>query len=111
MKIGYVRVSSADQNEDRQLEALEKQGVDRVFIDKRSGKDLRRPQLQDMLSFCREGDIIITESISRIARSVSDLLHIMDILKDKDVVFGSGENRQIASGDNNQFWVRRKSPQ
>jgi DNA invertase Pin-like site-specific DNA recombinase len=91
MKIGYVRVSTEEQNEARQVEALKAQGVEDEYIytDKISGKNTERPQLQEMLSFCRRGDTVITESISRIARNTRDLLSIVDDLTQKKVEFVS----------------------
>ncbi len=74
MSIGYVRVSSYDQNPVRQLEHLE---VDRVFTDKASGKDSERPQLQALLSYAREGDTIVIHSMDRLARNVDDLRRIV----------------------------------
>lgn len=85
MKIGYVRVSSKDQNEDRQVKALKEQGVEKLFTEKVSGKDLNRPKLKDMLEFCREGDTIYIESISRLARNTKDFLQIVEFLKDKEI--------------------------
>jgi DNA invertase Pin-like site-specific DNA recombinase len=73
-RIGYVRVSSYDQNPDRQLEHL---NADRVFTDKASGKDTERPQLQALLEYAREGDIIIVHSMDRLARNVDDLRRIV----------------------------------
>jgi DNA invertase Pin-like site-specific DNA recombinase len=73
-RIGYVRVSSYDQNPVRQLEHLE---VDRVFTDKASGKDSERPQLQALLSYAREGDTIVIHSMDRLARNVDDLRRIV----------------------------------
>ena len=87
MKIGYIRVSTEEQNEARQVEALTAAGVEKFFQEKRSGKNADRPQLQAMLDFCREGDTIITESISRIARNTKDLLNIIDQLQTKNVEF------------------------
>lgn len=89
MLIGYVRVSTAEQNEARQLVSLEERKVDKVFIDKKSGKNTDREALKDMLNFVREGDTVITESISRIARSTKDLLNIIDTLTQKQVEFVS----------------------
>ena len=89
MLIGYVRVSTAEQNEARQLVSLEERKVDKVFIDKKSGKNTDREALKDMLNFVREGDTVITESISRIARSTKDLLNIIDTLTQKKVEFVS----------------------
>lgn len=73
-RIGYVRVSSTDQNAERQLEHLD---VDRVFTDKASGKDVERPQLQALLSYAREGDTIVVHSMDRLARNVDDLRRIV----------------------------------
>jgi len=73
-RIGYVRVSSYDQNADRQLEG---QKLDRVFTDKVSGKDTQRPQLQALLAYAREGDTIVVHSMDRLARNVDDLRRIV----------------------------------
>lgn len=91
MLLGYVRVSTIEQNEARQRVALLGKGVDEdnLFIDKQSGKNTDREQLKSLLSFCRKGDIVITESISRIARNTKDLLSIIDALKEKKVDFVS----------------------
>lgn len=69
-RIGYVRVSSFDQNPDRQLEHAQ---VDRVFTDKASGKDTQRPQLEALLGFVREGDTIVVHSMDRLARNLDNL--------------------------------------
>ena len=87
MKIGYVRCSSATQNPERQEVLMERLGVDKVYIDMCSGKNMQRPQLQAMLDFMREGDTIIVESFSRLARSTKDLLEITDIMTAKGVEF------------------------
>ena len=73
-RIGYVRVSSFDQNADRQLEQLE---VDRVFVEKASGKDTHRPQLQALLDYAREGDTIVVHSMDRLARNLDDLRRLV----------------------------------
>ncbi len=73
-RIGYVRVSSVDQNADRQLEHL---NADRIFTDKASGKDVERPQLQALLSYAREGDTVVVHSMDRLARNVDDLRRIV----------------------------------
>lgn len=89
MRIGYVRVSTEEQNEARQLEAMKAQNVEKIYQEKKSGKNADREQLQAMLTFCREGDTVITESISRIARNTRDLLTIIDKLTEKKVGFVS----------------------
>ncbi|AIN82802.1 recombinase family protein [Corynebacterium sp. ATCC 6931] len=70
LRIGYKRVSTVDQNTDRQLEGVE---LDRVFEDKASGKDTNRPELQAAISFCREGDTLVVHSMDRLARNLEDL--------------------------------------
>ena len=91
MLIGYVRVSTKEQNEARQVEALKAKGVDQLFVDKASGKNTDRPALKDLLAYVRssdkERDVVITESISRIARSTKDLLSIIETLQSKNVGF------------------------
>lgn len=87
MKVGYVRVSTEEQNEARQEVIMDQLGVERVFIDKISGKSTNRPALQEMISFVRKDDIVIVESYSRLARSTTDLLKIVDDLNEKGVDF------------------------
>ena len=72
--VGYIRVSSEDQNTDRQLEGLD---LDKTFTDKISGKDTNRPQLQRLLEFVREGDHVVIHSMDRLARNVDDLRKIV----------------------------------
>lgn len=85
MNIAYVRVSSADQNEARQVEALQGKNIDKWYKEKVSGKDMNRPQLQTMLEFAREGDTIYIHDFSRLARSTEDLLEIVTVLQNKGV--------------------------
>lgn len=85
MRIAYVRVSTIEQNEARQIEALEKYGIEKWFTEKVSAKDTNRPQLQQMLDFAREGDTIYIHDFSRLARSVKDLLDIMERLQAKGI--------------------------
>lgn len=81
-RIGYVRVSTTDQNTDRQLEGLP---VDRVFTDKASGKDVRRPALEDLMGYAREGDTLVVHSMDRLARNLDDLRQIVQTLTRKGV--------------------------
>ena len=76
-RIGYVRVSSFDQNPERQLDHVE---VGKVFTDKASGKDTRRPQLDALLSFVREGDTVVVHSMDRLARNLDDLRRLVQKL-------------------------------
>lgn len=80
MLVGYVRVSSLDQNPDRQLEELNALQVEKIFMDKLSGKKTERPELQKMLSFVREGDTLIVHSLDRLARNLSDLVTMVQDL-------------------------------
>ena len=80
MRIGYVRVSSLDQNPDRQIEDLKAQQAEKIFMDKVSGKNTDRPELQRMLSFIREGDTLIVHSLDRLARNLADLLTMVQDL-------------------------------
>ena len=84
-KLGYVRVSTVEQNDARQKEALEKYEIDKWFEEKVSGKDTNRKKLQSMLDYCREGDTIYVHDFSRLARSTKDLLGIVEYLEDKGV--------------------------
>ena len=68
-KIGYIRVSTQEQNTIRQEALMEALGVDEVYIDRMSGKDANRPELQKMMEYVRKGDTVIVESISRFARN------------------------------------------
>lgn len=89
MKVFYARVSTEEQNEARQIEMAKEKGVDEryIFIDKQSGKDTNRKEYQRMMNFVREGDCLIVESISRIARNTKDLLNIVEELQKNDVDF------------------------
>jgi len=87
--VGYERVSSKGQNLDRQTDALKQAGVERIFSDKLSGKDTKRPELQRMLEYVREGDTLIIHSFDRLARSLPDLLMIVERLKSSGVALRS----------------------
>lgn len=89
MKIGYVRVSTEEQNTARQELLMQQLGVEKVFLDKASGKSKDRPGLDEMMAFVREGDTVIVESISRFARNTKDLLNLVEKLSDKKVEFVS----------------------
>lgn len=81
-RIGYVRVSTFDQNPERQLEGIQ---VDRIFTDKASGKDVKRPQLEVLMDFVREGDTVIVHSMDRLARNLDDLRRTVKALTKKSV--------------------------
>ncbi len=81
-RIGYIRVSTLDQNPDRQLEGVQ---VSKVFIDKASGKDTQRPQLEALLSYVREGDTLVVHSMDRLARNLDDLRRMVQQLAGRGV--------------------------
>ena len=86
MKVGYVRVSTIDQNEGRQLVKMKEVKVEKLYIEKVSGKDIEgRPELKNMLEFVREGDTVYVHDFSRLARSTKNLLYITDLLAKKGV--------------------------
>ncbi len=89
MKIGYIRVSTEEQNTARQEVLLRELGVDEVFIDKASGKNADRSELTHMMNYVRRGDTVIVESISRFARNTRDLLDLVERLTEKQVEFVS----------------------
>ena len=83
--IAYVRVSTIEQNESRQLESLKKYNIDKWFIEKVSGKNTNRPELKKMLDYVREGDIIYIHDLSRLARNTADLLKLVEELEKKNI--------------------------
>ena len=87
MKIGYVRVSTQEQNTIRQEVLMKELGVEQLYIDKASGKSKDRPALKKMIHYVRQGDVVIVESISRFARNTKDLLELMEQLSEKQVAF------------------------
>lgn len=87
MKVGYIRYSTAEQNEARQVKMMEEQKAEKVFTDKASGKNTDREAFKEMMSFVRSGDVVVVESISRIARNTRDLLSIISDLTEKGVGF------------------------
>ena len=87
MKVAYIRVSTEEQNTARQEESMKDQGIEKAFIEKISGKNMDRPQLRAMLDYVREGDTLVVESYSRLARNTKDLLSIVEELEKKSVAF------------------------
>jgi len=81
-RIGYVRVSGFDQNPERQLEGIQ---LDKVFTDKASGKDVQRPQLEQLIAYVREGDTVVVHSMDRLARNLDDLRRLVQELTQKGV--------------------------
>jgi DNA invertase Pin-like site-specific DNA recombinase len=95
-RVGYIRVSTADQNADRQLQGIE---LDRVFTDKAGGKDTQRPELSNMINFLREGDNLFVHSMDRLARNLDDLRNIVKTLTARGVKINFIKEGLIFSGD------------
>lgn len=88
-KVGYIRVSSIEQNTESQKVMLDKIGMDKIFEEKISGKNTDRPELQAMLGYAREGDTVYVKDLSRLARNTKDLLDIVEYLTNKGVALKS----------------------
>lgn len=101
MKIGYCRVSTIDQSHLRQTQQLEEQGCEVIYQEKISGKTTKRKELQRMLSEMQEGDEIIVTELSRITRSLRDLFNLIEIFKEKKVIFKSLKEPWIDMSDTN----------
>ena len=95
-QIGYIRVSTIDQNTDRQLHGIT---LDKVFEDKCSGKDANRPQLKACLEYLRDGDTLVVHSIDRLARSLRDLLNIVQDLLARKVSIRFVKENMDFNGD------------
>lgn len=89
MKIGYIRVSTEEQNTARQDDMLRDEKCDKIFKEKKSGKDVNRPELQKMLEYVHEGDTVVVCELSRLGRSMVDLANIADKLRQKGVTLKS----------------------
>jgi DNA invertase Pin-like site-specific DNA recombinase len=85
MNIAYIRVSTVEQNEARQVEVMKQYKIDKVYQEKVSAKNTERPKLQEMLEFAREGDTIYVADFSRLARSTKDLLELVELIESKGV--------------------------
>lgn len=91
MHVAYIRVSSLDQNEDRQIEAMKIYPIEKYFTEKILAKNTDRPELQRMLEFVREGDTVHVHDFSRLARSTKDLLELVEYLTQKGVTLVSNK--------------------
>lgn len=91
MNIAYVRVSTAEQNEARQVEALEKYKIEKWFKEKVSAKDTHRPELQNLIEFAREGDTVYVHDFSRLARTIKDLLTLVETFNEKGIILISNK--------------------
>lgn len=105
MKIGYVRVSTREQNIARQEVLMQELGVEEIFIDRMSGKNTDRPELKRMMEYVRQGDTVIVESISRFARNTKDLLNLIEQLNQKHVEFISKKETIDTSTPTGKFML------
>lgn len=106
MRVGYIRVSTVEQHEDRQVKDLtENVNVSKVFIDKLSGKDTNRPQLNAMIDYVREGDTVVVSEYSRLARSTRDLIDIIETLQNKGVTVISTKEKLDTSTPQGEFML------
>jgi DNA invertase Pin-like site-specific DNA recombinase len=96
--VGYIRVSSLDQNTERQLDGLK---LDKVYTDKASGKDTKRPQLKAALEYLRDGDKLIVHSLDRLARNLVDLKNVVSELTARDVTIEFVKERLVFTNEDN----------
>jgi DNA invertase Pin-like site-specific DNA recombinase len=101
-RVGYIRVSTVDQNTERQLEGVE---LDRTFTDKASGKDTERPQLEAALKYVREGDTLVVHSMDRLARNLDDLRRLVRQMTDKGVKVQFVKEGLTFTGENNPLSI------
>jgi len=97
--VAYIRVSSVDQNTDRQLEAINSAAPDKVFTDRCSGKDTKRPQLEAMLSYVREGDTVVVHSLDRLGRNLDDLRKVVTGLNTRGIAVQFLKENLMFAGD------------
>ena len=106
MLVGYVRVSTVEQSEERQIvELRDRAGVEKFFVDKVSAKSAKRPKFDEMMNFLREGDELIVSEFSRLARSTTDLLNIVETLTKKDVKVRSLKEQLDTSTPQGRFML------
>lgn len=105
MVVGYVRVSTKEQNTARQSELMNQLGAEKVYTDRMSGKNTERPELYKMMDFVRDGDTVVVESISRFARNTRDLLDLVSALEVKDVQFISQKESIDTSTPTGKFML------
>ena len=111
MLVGYIRVSTVEQNEKRQIiELRDKAGVEKFFVDKVFAKSAKRPKFDEMMNFLREGDELIVSEFSRLARSTVDLLNIVETLTKKDVKVRSLKEQLDSSTPQGKFILSATCP-
>jgi DNA invertase Pin-like site-specific DNA recombinase len=101
--VAYVRVSSVDQNTERQLEGIQSLSPDKIFTDKCSGKDTNRPQLEAMLSYVREGDTLVVHSLDRLGRNLDDLRRLVNLMTGRGVAVQFLKENLTFTGDDSSM--------
>lgn len=105
MKVAYIRCSSVDQNEARQMAALEKYDIDKYFVEKQSGRTMNREALKELLDYVREGDTVYIKDFSRLSRSTKDLLNLIDQFEEKGVALVSDKEQFDTSTSTGKLMV------
>ena len=105
MNIAYVRVSTEEQNEARQVEALKAYKIEKWFIEKKSGKNTERPVLNSLLEFAREGDVVYVHEFSRLARNTRDLLELVERFRGKNITLISNKEKFDTSTPTGKLFV------
>ncbi len=105
MNIAYVRVSTEEQNEARQKAALESYGIEKWYVEKKSGKDTDRPELQSLLDFAREGDTVYVHEFSRLARNTKDLLELIEYFNGKNITLISNKEKFDTSTPTGKLFI------
>ncbi len=105
MNIAYVRVSTEEQNEARQIEALKPYKIEKWFIERKSGKDTDRPELKSLLDFAREGDTVYVHEFCRLARNTRDLLELVERFEGKNITLISNKERFDTSTATGKLFV------
>jgi len=101
--VAYIRVSSVDQNTERQLEGIQGLSPDKIFTDKCSGKDTNRPQLEAMLSYVREGDTLVVFSLDRLGRNLDDLRRLVNLMTGRGVAVQFLKENLTFTGDDSSL--------
>lgn len=100
MIVGYARVSTKDQNLDRQIETLTAAGVEKLFVEKQSGQNIEgRPVFQEMLEFLREKDVLVVAELDRLGRNMQDIANTLHLLKQKGIIFKAMNLPHIDTND------------
>lgn len=105
MNIVYIRVSTVEQNEARQKEALKSYDIEKWFIDKKSGKDTDRPELKALMEFARDGDTIYIHEFSRLARNTKDLLELIEHFNNKHITLISNKEQFDTSTPTGKLFI------